>query len=273
MVKAILINSTHNSNSFNNQYTYKFVGGGLELPSDKVNQIAVSQVTIPYSFFNVNQSLYNNASFSIIHNSVTYNISIPNSFMSVDTINKYLQSQMVANGLYTLDIDGQYVYYITLRYNVELYSVDCIFSKCTLSVGGSNPASMTMNNLTMQLVIFNDFGKFLGLSSGTYPSVPSSVNTTVQSNIQVEGSQVQAISLTANIVRNDISTSSGSFYAFTPINTSFGSNISITAPELIWVDCYTGRYTELIIEIRDQLNRPIQLQDNAVCMMLCLKSE
>ena len=274
MVKAILINSTHVSNDYNNQFTYRFSGGGLELPADKNNQIAVSQVTIPYSFFNISASIYGNSTFSILYNAVTYNVTVPDSFMSVTELNKYLQYFFVQNNLYCIDSAGEYTYFMSFRYNVSRYIVEVVFNPCVLPSSGSNPAGMTLTGSTMQLVINNSaFGKLLGLSLGTYPSSSVSSTTVVSSNIKVEGSPIQALTLTANIVNNAMSNSASSFYAFTPINTSFGSNISITAPELIWVDCYSGRYTELVIEIRDQLNRPIQLKDDAVCMMLCLKSE
>lgn len=273
MVKTILINSTNVSNSYNNQFTYKFAGGGLELPSDKLNQIAVSQITIPYSFFNISSGIYGNSTYSILYNSVTYNITIPDSFMSVNDLNKNLQYFFVQNNLYTLDSLGGYVYYITLRYNTAQYSVEALFNNCSLASGGSNPTGMVLTGTSMQLIINNaSFGKLLGLSLGTYPSSPASVTTVISSNIQVEGSPIQALTLTANIVNNAISNSPSSFYAFTPVNTAFGSNISVTAPELVWCDCYNGRYQQLVIEIRDQLSRPVQLRDNAVCFMICLKT-
>jgi hypothetical protein len=129
----------------------------------------------------------------------------------------------------------------------------------------------------MQLVVLNtapNFGKLLGLSTGIYP--PSNISNTAvttNSNITVSGSEINAINLTASIVRNDISNTVDSFYAFTPSNTSFGSNITLTAPEIIWVDCFKGRYQSLTINLRDQENRDIQCRDANVCIMLCLKEE
>ncbi|MFN9113113.1 MAG: hypothetical protein ACK5XN_23840, partial [Bacteroidota bacterium] len=154
------------------------------------------------------------------------------------------------------------------------YAVEVIFYPCVLTAGGSNPQSMILNGLCMQLVISQanaNFGKLIGLSPGTYGGGGST--TSVLSNITVEGSPIQALNLTCNIVNNAISTSPNSFYAFTPSNTSFGSNITLVAPELVWIDVFPSRYSQIVLKILDQEGRDIQMMDSTVCLMLCLKTE
>ena len=90
MVKTILINTSHVSNSLKNQYTYRFVGGGLELDPNQKHSIAVSSITIPYSFFNISD-IYNNRNFQIKVGATTYDINLPASFMTVDDLSKYFQ--------------------------------------------------------------------------------------------------------------------------------------------------------------------------------------
>jgi hypothetical protein len=284
-IKTILINGTHCSNltGNKNQFRYDFVGGGLDIsdPTKKYS-IGVSSLTIPYSFFNVSD-IYLNKKFSIIvptsvGSTTTYNIELPSSFMTVDDINKYLQFWAINNNFYTVNSVGDYTYYIELEYNISTYSVNCIFYPLALPSGGTNPAGMYLDATgTMQLVISTadaGFGKLIGLSPNTYPATnASSITVTVNSNITVSGSEINALNLCCSIVRNDISNTVDSFYAFTPSNSSFGSNISLVAPEIIWVDCFKGRYQNLTITIRDQNNREIQCRDANVCVMLCLKEE
>ena len=284
-IKTILINGTHcnNLSSNRNSFRYDFVGGGLDIsdPTKKYS-IGVSSITIPYSFFNVSE-IYNNKRFSIIvptsaGNTTTYNIELPSSFMTVDDINKYLQFWAINNNFYTVNSVGDYTYYIELEYNISTYSVNCIFYPLALPSGGTNPTGMYLDaTRTMQLAVLNtapNFGKLLGLSTGIYPSTNSNNTTvTVNSNISVSGSEINALNLCCSIVKNDISTSVDSFYAFTPSNTSFGSNISLVAPEIIWVDCFKGRYQSITLTVRDQENREIQCRDANVCIMLCLKEE
>ena len=275
MVKTILINSSNVSNSLKNQYTYKFVGGGLEFEPNKNHYIAVSSITIPYSFFNISD-IYDNRNFSIICNGTTYNLDIPSSFMTVDDLNKFLQFFFIQNNLYTLDTFGNYVYYLELEYNVSRYAVECIFHPLVLPIGGSNPENLVMSGNTLQLVI-NDsqvnFGKLLGLTPGINPSTPLTVLTSIISNTTVEGSPINVLNLTCSLVNNTISSSPDTFYSFAPSNVSFGSNIVLQPPELIWVDCYPGRFQQLTIEIKDQEGRAIQMRDSSVCIMLCIKSE
>ena len=143
----------------------------------------------------------------------------------------------------------------------------------TLPSGGSNPAEMTLSGNTMQLMISSantGFGKLVGLSQGTYGNAGTSTQS-ILSNITVEGSPIPALNLTCNLVNNSISTSPSTFYCWTPTG-SFGSNLSLTVPELVYIDCFPGRYQQIIIEIKDQEGRDVQMKDSTVAIQLCLKS-
>lgn len=277
-IKTILINTTHCNNSTGNKnsFTYKFVGGGLELNPNQKHSIAVSNITIPYSFFNISD-IYNNRNVQLIINGTTYNINLPASFMDADSINKFFQWWFIQNNFYVLDAFGNYVYFFEIELNQSRYAIECIFYPMTLPTGGSNPAGMTLSGNTMQLVISStnaNFGKLLGLSPGTYPSTVQTVTTSQLSNITVEASPINAISLACpGFVNNSISSTVDTFFAFTPNNASFGSNITLQPPELLWVDINPGRHQQLTINIRDQENREIQCRDSTVCIMIALKSE
>lgn len=281
-VKTILINTTHCSNSSGNknQFTYKFVGGGLDLEPNKKHSIGVSSITIPYSFFNISD-IYGNKNFQLKIPTgaggvtTTYDIELPSSFMDVTDLNKYLQWFFIKEGKYCMTETGDYVYFMEFEYNISTYSVNCIFYPLTLPSGGTNPNNMYLGGNTMQMIISAanaPFGKLLGLSPGTYPATNQTVTTTVNSNITVEGSPIQALNLCCNVVKNDISNTPDSFYTFTPSNTSFGSNISLVAPEIVKVSVYPGRYQQLTLSIRDQENREIQMRDSTICIMLVLES-
>jgi hypothetical protein len=276
VIRTIIFNSTHcnNTASNKNSYTYAFRGGGLELDPTKKHSIAVSNITIPYSFFNISD-IYNNRNFSLIINGTTYNINLPASFMDVSDLNKYLQWWFIQNNFYCLDAFGNYVYFLEFEYNVSRYAVECIFYPMTLPSGGSNPGGMTFSGNTMQLVISaanSNFGKLLGLSPGTYPSTVQTVTTSQLSNITVEGSPINALSLCCTLVNNDISNTPDSFYSFTPSG-SFGSNLVLQPPELLWCSANSGRFQQITITIKDQENRDIQMRDSTICISLALKTE
>jgi hypothetical protein len=198
--------------------------------------------------------------------------------MTVDDMNKFVQWWSINYYFYCLSANGEYCYFFELEYNVSTYSVNCIFYPLALPSGGSNPVNMYLDpTRTMQLSISQAneaFGRLLGLIPGVYPtSNNNSTTISINSNTTVVGSEINAINLCANIVRNDIGQTVDSFYAFTGSNVSFGSNISTQAPEIIWVDCFKGRYQNLTITLKDQNNRDIQYRDANVCIMICLKEE
>ena len=153
-IKTILINTTHCNNSTGNKnsFTYKFVGGGLELDPSKKHSIAVSNITIPYSFFNISD-IYNNRNVQLIINGTTYDINLPASFMDSDSINKFFQWWFIQNNFFVLDAFSNYVYFFKIEMNQSRYAIECIFYPMTLPTGGSNPAGMTLSGNTMQLVI------------------------------------------------------------------------------------------------------------------------
>jgi hypothetical protein len=200
---------------------------------------------------------------------------MPAMYADVNDINKYLQYWFIQNNYYVLDAYGNYVYFMEFAYNINRYAVETIFYPMNLPSGGSNPAGMLLMGSTMQLVISSantGFGKSVGLSQGTYGNAGTSTQS-ILSNITVEGSPITALNLTCNLVNNSISSSSpNTFYCWTPTG-SFGSNLSLTVPELVYIDCYAGRWQQILIEIKDQEGRDVQMKDSTVAIMLCLRSE
>jgi hypothetical protein len=198
--------------------------------------------------------------------------------MTVDDINKYMQWWAINNNLFTVSQTGDYVYYIEMDYNISTYSVNVIVFPLALPSGGTNPNNMYLDGTrTMQIVISpsnKNFGLLLGLSEGTYPpSKISNAPVTINSNITVEGSPINAIVLTSNLVDNSISVTPEAFYMFTPNNTSFGSNIVQSSPELIWIQAHSGRFSQVVFELKDQLGRPIECRDSSIAIQICIKSE
>ena len=277
-IRTIIFNSTHcvNPTGDKNEYRYVFRGGGLELSPDKKHSIAVTNITIPYSMFNISEN-YNNKFFQLIINGTTYNINVPSSYMDVSDLNKYLQWWFINQNIgYCYDQFQNYKYFMELEYNVSRYAVEVIFYPMVLSPGDTLPPGMnaaTFNGNTMQIVIpSNNFGKLLGLTPGTYPQTVQTTTTSVISNMTVEGSPINALNLCCSLVNNDISNTPDSFYSWTPTGT-FGSNLILQPPEMVFIACNSGRYQQITLTIKDQENRNIQMRDSTICISLALKTE
>ena len=85
MIYNLVLNSTNLIDSINKtQYAYTFINGKLYIPEN--SKLCISQCMIPYSWFNINSTLYNNNSFSYVWYysnglSKTYTVTIPNGFI------------------------------------------------------------------------------------------------------------------------------------------------------------------------------------------------
>ena len=74
-MKTIILNSTNIvPNSGNSNFIYNFPAGGTQFKND---EIALSNISMYYSWFNINQALYNNNVFNYIWLGTTYVVTIP----------------------------------------------------------------------------------------------------------------------------------------------------------------------------------------------------
>ena len=69
MVFNLILNNTNVANKDNTRYAYKFISGGLKIYEGA--EMCVSQVILPYSWYNVNAGLYNNNTISYFWSGTT----------------------------------------------------------------------------------------------------------------------------------------------------------------------------------------------------------
>jgi hypothetical protein len=127
-MRVIVLNSNNLvQDGQNNKLIYKFPNSVLF----KDNHIAVSSVSMYYSWFNITQALQNNT-FSyqwITRNQTlgtdviqTFTVVIPDGLYEITELNSYLQFIMVQNGTYLID-GTNYVYYASMSINPTRYAV------------------------------------------------------------------------------------------------------------------------------------------------------
>jgi len=129
MIYNLVLNSTNVIDSINKtQYSYTFINGNFYIPEN--SKMCISQCMIPYSWFNINSTLYNNNSFSYVWyygngSSKTYTVTIPNGFYSISDIQQYLEVYMISqNQYFTNTITGQNLYYIFLSFPLKTLILD-----------------------------------------------------------------------------------------------------------------------------------------------------
>ena len=276
-MKTIILNSTNIvPNSGNSNFIYNFPAGGTQFKND---EIALSNISMYYSWFNINQALYNNNVFNYIWLGTTYVVTIPDGNYQIKELNDYLQWVMIQNGHYLVDGGGNYVYYLELILNVSRYAVEFIASPIptALPSGWSNPAGLvfpaTATTPQIQILSTNNFYKIIGFNAGTYPTPTQSTIYSKLSDTAPQVSPINSIIMECNLINNNLALPSKLLYSFTIQNVAFGDVLNISVPEFSWNDIADGFYDRIQIELKDQNLNSIQINDSQIVILLCIKKK
>jgi len=270
-MKIIILNSKNFILNSKNRFIYKFNN------TQRIKgKMALASLIMPYSQENINKETYNNSTFQIIYNGQTTNISIPDGFYTLENLNYYLQYMMreTNNNIPYNIIDNNASYFLEFKYDTALYSVKLIAYPTTLSGTPGKPNSI-YNGYCPQININSNFSDILGLQQNKlYPSIPNSnvINIIYSKD---EGkvpnlSPSNAYIMLCNIINNNISIPQNILYSFTP-NTTYGSNINIYPPSLLWVDIYDNNYSYLEIEFIDENNNKLNIKDTNLIITLVIE--
>ena len=279
MSLTIILNSNNVvNNGLNTQFTYAFPQGGFKIEKDA--EMCISNLTIPYSWYNVNAQYYNNASFSYNFpdangDMITFNVNLPNGYYTTADINQYLQTQFISNNQYLVNADGQYVYYMEMITNPTYYAIQviCYALPTSLPSGYTNPAYMAFppTTKTPQLVILNNnFGNLIGYSSGSYPTTPQTSNQSFLSNGVPNATPVNSLILRTNLVDNPVSMPSDILDSI-PITSEFGFNITYEPTFGKFIKIKKGNYAFMTLTIYDQNLNPVPARDPNSLITLLLR--
>ena len=280
----LLLNSSNVANSDNTNFQYNFTNGSFTI--EEGAEICISQVIIPYSFFNLNFGLYNNTNFqfSLTFGSTTtnYSITIPNGFYTTADINNYLEQYFITNGMYcTNNSNGNYVFFIYLYTNPTYYANQFIVSPIiplntagyTFPSGYIN-ASTTTYGYTPKIIFPASGGlnSILGYTAGTYPSTQSlTTQLNFISNATPNATPINSIVVRTNLCNNDCATPSDILDTFSLSGTTFGSNITYTPSYEKWINCSYGTFNSFFVYFQDHNLNRIQSNDPNVLISLLLR--
>ena len=276
-----LVLNTNNSIT-PNTFQYQFINGSLQILDEA--EICISNLQIPYSWFNVSKA-YNNQTFQIkfpdsTSSGTTYTITLNEGFFTVTDINAYIQQFCITNGLYLINSYGQYVYYLVLLYNVNTYGVQLITTLVPTAppTGYSAPSNWVGYNATSycpQLIIpsTSNFGKLIGFTAGTYPTAITTNASTLNNTIPV-GSNVNSLIVRCSLVDNQVGVPTDILDTINiPSGATFGSNINYTPPALKWLKMSGGSQQFLRIVFMDQNFIALAMQDTNVCISILINNK
>jgi hypothetical protein len=283
----VVLSSINQLASNPNTFRYVFP---LTLPL--VNKaIALVSAQLYYSWFNITAALGNNQfSFTWIDGTVV-NVTIPDGFYTVDTLNAFLEYTMSGNNAsattnkyYLINASGQNVFYLQFITNSTYYAVEidsipvpsALPTSWTLppSPGWSLPASATNPQVTIPVAAATasfSLSQFFGINAGTYPSVRT-LGTYYQklSDYTPEVTPVSAVQIAASCCLNMSTNNPTTLWVFPPTG-SFGSIINVNPNQFLYVKINQTTVPYIDISFLDQNGLPLPLRDPYVTILVHIR--
>ena len=266
----------------------------------KKNYIAVSSVSMYYSWFNILSS-YNNNKLSYTWTSggvsTNHTITIPDGLYEISSLNDYFQFVMVQNGHYLISDTGQYVYYFDINVNVSRYAIQLNTYKVpnSLPVGYTAPSNFagfpteTFNPVITFPSLFNDIVGYTPINGVEFSSssnigdvyVPplSSPNSESKngfgtlsylSNTSPNVQPNSSLLLSISGISNHYTQPSTIAYSISP-TVAIGQQIIEKPPNFVWNRLIDGTYNELVVKFLGVSNKPINIRDREMTIILTIK--
>jgi hypothetical protein len=305
-MKTIVLNQTNIvQDGNNNTLVYKFPNSVTFTNSE----IAIAQITMYYSWFNVTSSLSNNYfTFNWINaggtnNYTTYTIYIPNGLYEITDINNYLQFVCLnANNLstqfisptptapfYLVDSTGDNVFYAEFLVNPTAYGIqlNTYAVPTALPVGWTNPGGTLLPAQTFNPVITTPakFNELIGFAT-TFSSAQNQNNAganpgtttaykigSTYSYISTLTPQVQpnpSLLVAITNIDNSYASPSSIIYSLAPA-VAIGELIVEKPPEFNWNKLLRGTYNELRMQFLGTDFSPVQIKDPNITILLTIR--
>lgn len=277
----------------NNKMIYNFPGS----VDFKDSYIALSQVSMYYSWFNISERYNNNIiqyTWVVGATTTTYTIDIPDGLYEVSRLNEYLQFALIQNGHYLINSAGENVYYLEMIVNPSRYAVqlNTFLVPTSLPAGFTEPASWVgyaTQTFNPQFILPTNINTILGyvenfttnantnnayvppanddyvskLANGTLSYISTSAP-----DIQPNSSILVSISGIDNKYANPTSV----IYSIVP-SVAIGALINEKPPQYAWNKLLPGTYNQLRLTILGTNLQPIQINDPAITFLLVIKDK
>jgi hypothetical protein len=276
--------------NLNSTLVYKFPNSVLF----KGNSIAVSSISLYYSWYNISASLGNNIiqyTWTVAGVTTTFTVTIPDGLYEIDALNAYLQFTMIQNGHYLIDSSNDNVYYLELIVNPSRYAIQLntflvptvLPATYTAPAGFAGFPTVAQNPVVTFPSSFNEIvGYVAGFQSNAnvgnayVPPVSQYVSklangtlsyiSTTSPNVQPNSS----LYVSCSGINNPYSQPSSIIYSMTP-SVSIGGLITEKPPNFVWNKLIDGTYNELRVTFLGTNLQPIKLNDNQITILLAIK--
>jgi hypothetical protein len=289
------MNGTHIvQDGLNNKLVYKFPNSVVF----KDKYIAVSSISMYYSWFNIT-ALYLNNTFTYTWNGTTnqtYTVTIPDGLWDISAINNYIQYVCLQNGTYW-SVSGTYYYPFELIINANRYAVQ--LNTYQIPTAATAPATATTPPAGWASVVFNSvvtfpsaFNAIVGYTAGfasdnnvgggitfgtptaatNYASV-NSVNTiSYLSNLAPQVQPNSSVLFSLSNINNPYTQPSSIIYSLNS-NVGVGELISEKPPNFMWNKLIDGTYNELRLTFLSPTLQAITINDPNMTILLTIRDK
>jgi hypothetical protein len=279
----------------NNKLVYKFPNS-VNL---KDKYIAVSEISMYYSWFNI-ATIYNNNSFTYTWTvgviTTIYTITIPDGLYEINDLNNLIQFECIKNLTYWTNIAATVNYYPfelilnPVRYAVQL---NTYLIPTATPVGAAIPAGFvgwpgTIQNSVVTIpanlnviigfaagfVSFNNFNNPVN-NPATTQYVSKDQTTGTISYLSTTAPQVQpnnSIMFSLSGINNPYTQPSSIIYSLNP-NVGVGEQVFQVPPNFMWCKMIEGTYNELRLILLGNDLTPLRIQDPNMTFLLTIRDK
>lgn len=279
MGRTIVINQTNLiQNGFNNSFQYNFPNS-VDLTGC---QIAISSISMYYSWNNIDTGILNNNFYSynwvVGGISTLFNVVMPPGLYEISDINNYLRFTMEQNKHYLIDSAGNFVYYAQWVVSPTLYAVNLnTFPVPTaLPVGWSLPVGATW---ALPAATFNpivstpaNFNKIVGFASTFSSSLNTGLNTSLSyfSSITPQVQPNSNLLIELSNIDNKYASPSSIIYSLSP-SVNIGEQIIERPPQYAFNKLLPGTYNNLRLRFIGTDFNNISIRDPQITILLTIE--
>ena len=277
-MRTLVINSSNYVANSTNQYVYTFPS---TVKFDDGDSVGVASLSLYNSTFNITSTRGNNT-FTIVWNATTpvsFVITIPDGYYSVESLNYFLQQQCIINKLYVINSSSQFVYFLELlvnapRYAVSLNTYAIPTSAQATTLGYTQPSGATWvypaSAKCPQLTFLNPFGALIGYTGASYPSTAVvATNQNFISDLTPNINPVDSYIMTCSLLNSPYSIPSDTFFTV-PLTGALGELIAVSPSQIVFNNIAPNSYQQIKITFFDQNFEKLQMNDNAIVLTLAI---
>lgn len=292
MPRTVILNQNNIvPNSGNSIFEYNFPTGGI---SFKNELIAVQQISLYQSVFNITQANNNNKfAYQWVDGTITQ-VTIPDGYYELEDIMAYFRDVMTSNTHYLIS-GTTYIYLLEIVVNVSKYADQINSFQISTTIATDNTWTLpdgatwvlpTNPICPIFIVQNNDFQQIIGYNAGNYPTgvisgiPPAQIQTpqydSTQSFLSSFAPQIipqPSYLCLCSLVNNRLSIPSQLIYSLTPSSSAFGTIYSIQIADLAFNKIEDGNYVNFRFTFVDQLGNTIAFQDPNILILLIIKNK